>query len=80
MKDDARLGIFVSRGDDAVPNVGRIDHTRHRRLFDSAISEVGSFKSELVGECRGRAVGTAINNIIRAGHANRIPAVSTARP
>src|SRR5687767_11812939 len=36
-KDDARLGVFVSRRDYAVPDVGRIYHARHWRFFDGAI-------------------------------------------
>ena len=67
-KDDARLGILVSRRDDPVPDVGCVNHARHRRFLDDAIREVGGLKREFVGKCRCRPVSPAIHYVIRPCH------------
>src|SRR5438105_15930412 len=37
---DARLGILMSTRDDPVPDVGRIDHSWRRWLFDQSVGKI----------------------------------------
>ena len=65
--DDSRFGVFVRRSDHAIPDVRRIDKARCGRIFDRAVRQIGSFKSEFVGKCRGFAIRTAVHDVICAG-------------
>ena len=39
-ESNARLGILVRAGNDAIPDVGRVNHARPRRLFNSALGKI----------------------------------------
>ena len=41
-ESNSRLGILVGAGDDAVPDVRRVNHARPRRLFNRAVGKIGS--------------------------------------
>src|SRR5438132_11302144 len=63
---DARLGVFMSAGDDPVPDVGRVDHSRRRWLFNQSIGKIGSVESLFIAEGDGRTIRTAIDDIVAA--------------
>src|SRR6185503_5645212 len=71
---DSRLGIFVGTGDDAVPDVRGVDHSRTRWFFNRAIGEISVDERLLVGERYSRTIGTAVDNILTVAHwiVNRI--------
>src|SRR4051812_26029362 len=64
---DARLGVLVSAGDDTVPDVRSVDKSRRGRLFNQSIGKIGRLERFLIAEGHGRAVGTAIDDVIAAG-------------
>ena len=63
-ENNARLGVFVGRGDDPIPNVRGEDHARYRRLFNRAIAQICRLESQLVGKRRRRTVRATIYHII----------------
>src|SRR5213078_430350 len=69
-ESNARLGVAKRAGDNAVPDVRRINESRRRRLFNQSIGEVRRFETLLVAERDGRTIGPAIDDVTSSG--NRI--------
>src|SRR5205814_2764449 len=47
-ESDARLGMAMRAGHNAVPDVRRVNHPRRRRFFDQSIRKIRSVKGLLV--------------------------------
>src|SRR2546422_1357788 len=67
-ESDSRFGIFVRAGDDAVPDVWRIDHSRAWRLFNRAVGKICGLESLLVWESHRRAIQPAIDRVLSVTH------------
>ena len=67
-KNDARLGVFVSGGNDAVPDIGCENHPRHWRFFDNTIGQIGGLKRQFIGKRRAFAVRSAIDDVVGSGN------------
>ena len=63
-ESDSRLGILMGAGDDAVPDVRRVNHARPRRLFNGAVGKIRGHESLAITERHGRAIRPPINNVI----------------
>ena len=66
-KDDARFGVFVRRSDDAIPDVGRVNHSRRGRIVRSCSRKDRQFQKRVCRQMSrsSRPVGDKRHNRFR---------------
>ncbi len=71
---DSGLRVFMGAGNNPIPDVGRVDHTRTRRFLNRAVGKIRIDERLLVRERDSRTIRASIDKVITIAYwiVNRI--------